>query len=118
MISCQVGVCFAHGCWDCGVPDEISPAFWTAHNGAITGSIGWKRVNEDIFDQFLVVAGPTTVRVPFAWPVERKVVFHVVCVVHVPYLVVLLGSCLSLCRAFFMVAGKDWRLIELGVENN
>jgi len=65
------------------MPDEVSPAFWTAHNGAITGSIGWKRVNEDIFDQCLVVAGATAVGVPFAWPVERKALFHVVCAIHV-----------------------------------
>jgi len=62
----------------CRVSDEVSPAFWAIHNGAITGSIGWKGVNEDIFDQFLVVAGAAMVRVPFAWAVE-----DIVCVVHV-----------------------------------
>ncbi|MCI5130118.1 MAG: hypothetical protein D3904_01045 [Candidatus Electrothrix sp. EH2] len=90
------------------MPDEISPAFWTAQNGAISGAIGWKGVNEDLFDQGLVVAGTTMVGVPFAWAIKRKVVFRVVCAIHVvPVSCSVSFMPFSLpCYALFIVADK------------
>ena len=69
------------------VPDEVFSPFRADDDRAIARSIGWKCINNDVFDRHFAFTGTTVVWIPFAWRCPRVVVPLVK--------LVLVGHCLS-----------------------
>ncbi len=77
-----VRIGFRHDRVSFNVPYEVLSAFRATNERTPTRTIGWKGIDNDIFNPHSAFAGTAMIRIPFAWSAEGKIIVFQIIRVH------------------------------------